>query len=212
MTHDISLWGAGTPRTLRPHWALNELGLDYISHPVYPRSGETKSIDFTELNPGQKVPVLKDGDFTLTESAAIVFYLAEKFSEGQLIPVSGTKDRAECYRWSFYCMMELDAHTMYIIRKHHDLKKLYGEAPAAIKTAKEGYEKQINVAALAFDDGRPYILGNDFSIADLLLTTCIDMSSGRDIGESVKLPGILREYTERIHNRDAYKIAVEANA
>ena len=87
MTSQITLWGAGTPRTLRPHWALHELALEYTHHPIHPRSGETETAEFTKLNPGQKVPVLKDGDFILTESAAMVFYLADKYGNDKIIPL-----------------------------------------------------------------------------------------------------------------------------
>ena len=73
------LWGAGTPRTMRAHWILHELGLSYERRPFGPRSGETQTAEFTKLNPRQKIPVLQDGDFTLAESAAIVTYLADTY-------------------------------------------------------------------------------------------------------------------------------------
>ena len=39
----LVLWGIGTSRTLRAHWALRELGLDYQSRPIQSRTGETKT-------------------------------------------------------------------------------------------------------------------------------------------------------------------------
>ena len=73
------LLGAGTPRTMRAHWALHQLGLSYERRPFGPRTGETQTAEFTKLNPSQKIPVLQDGDFTLAESAAIVTYLADTY-------------------------------------------------------------------------------------------------------------------------------------
>ena len=70
MSENLVLWGVGTPRTLRAHWALHELGLRYTSRPILPRSGETKTPEYTALNPRQKIPLLQDGDFTIGESAA----------------------------------------------------------------------------------------------------------------------------------------------
>jgi glutathione S-transferase len=38
-TGKLVLWGCATPRTLRVHWALHELGLDYRCEPIQPRAG-----------------------------------------------------------------------------------------------------------------------------------------------------------------------------
>src|SRR6187455_213551 len=89
----LVLHGAGTTRTLRAHWTLHELGLDYEAKLVASRSGETQSEAFGRLNPKRKIPVLVDGDFTLTESAAIVTYLGDTYGQGSgLVPSSGTLD------------------------------------------------------------------------------------------------------------------------
>jgi glutathione S-transferase len=151
------LWGAGTPRTMRAHWILHELGLSYERRPFGPRTGETQTVEFTKLNPRQKIPVLQDGDFTLAESAAIVTYLVDTYGTSQdLVPQpAGTRERALYYQWCFYIMTELDAHTLYIIRKHSDLKEIFGEAPNALRAAREGFLKQVGVAAQAPIFARP---------------------------------------------------------
>lgn len=61
-TPDLTLWGAGTSRTIRAHWAMHELGLSYKVKPIGPRTGETKTAEYTRLNPRQKIPLLQDGD------------------------------------------------------------------------------------------------------------------------------------------------------
>ena len=75
-TPNLTLWGVGTSRTIRPHWAMHELGLAYETRPIGPRTGETKTAEYTKLNPRQKIPLLQDGDFRIGESAAIVAYLS----------------------------------------------------------------------------------------------------------------------------------------
>ena len=52
-------------------------------------------------------------------------------------------------------MTELDAQTLYIIRKHTDLKEIYGEAPNSLRTAKEGFLKQVGVAAQTLSSHGP---------------------------------------------------------
>jgi glutathione S-transferase len=60
---------------MRAHWILQEVGLEYERRPIGSRTGETQTEEFTRINPSQKIPVLQDGEFTLTESAAIVTYV-----------------------------------------------------------------------------------------------------------------------------------------
>ena len=72
---NLTLWGATTSRTIRGHWALRELGLDYRCEPILSRNGDTQTARYTALNPRQKIPTLVDDGFVITESAAIVAYL-----------------------------------------------------------------------------------------------------------------------------------------
>jgi GST-like protein len=84
---------------------LEEIGIDYSLLPVDLRKGEQKGDSFRALNPNAKVPVLVDSEgpedqqVTLSESAAILVYLAEK--SGQLLPASGSS-RARVFEQLFF--------------------------------------------------------------------------------------------------------------
>ena len=204
----LTLWGVGTPRTLRAHWILHELGFDYESRPIGSRTGETQTPDYTQLNPRQKIPLLQIEDRTLAESAAIVTHLAETYGlSAGLIPPAASPERAAYYEWCFFTMMELDAHTLYVIRKHVGLAGIYGEAPNAVKAAREGFEKQVHVAHQMLEKGGPFILGATFTGADILLTTCL-VSGDRN---GLRLSGVLRDYMLRTVSRPAYEAAAAAN-
>ena len=96
----LILWGAGTKRTMRAQWILQELGLEYERHPIGSRTGETKRPEFVKLNPREKIPVLQDGALTVTESAAIVTYLGETYGGSTgLVPPVGTPERASKVYW-----------------------------------------------------------------------------------------------------------------
>ena len=69
------------PHVAGPAGALAELNLPYERRPIRPRTGETKTDAFTRLTARQKVPVLQDGDLVLTESAAIVAYLSDRYGQ-----------------------------------------------------------------------------------------------------------------------------------
>ena len=202
------LWGAGTPRTMRAHWMLHELDLAYESRPIGSRTGETQTPEYIRLNPSQKIPVLQEGDFVLSESAAIVNYLAQTYgaSRNLLLPAS-TKERAHYDQWCFFAMMELDANTLYVIRRHEGLKELYGEAPNALKAARESFRTQAQAAAQRLASAGPFVLGERFSGADVLLTTCL---TGAVRGQ-IELPDVLHEYLKRCTAREAYGLAEAAN-
>jgi len=202
------LWGVGTPRTMRAHWMLHELDLAYESRPIGSRTGETQTPEYIRLNPSQKIPVLQDGDFVLSESAAIVNYLAQTYgaSRNLLLPAN-TKERARYDQWCFFVMMELDADTLYVIRRHEGLKELYGEAPNAVKAARDCFRKQAQAAAQRLASTGPFVLGERFSGADVLLTTCLTSA----VRNQIELPDALQKYMERCTARDAYRLAEAAN-
>ena len=193
---------------MRAHWALHELGLDYEPRLVASRSGETATEEFGRLNPKRKIPVLADGDFTLTESAAIVTYLGETYGRGTgLVPDSGTRERARYDEACFFVMMELDAHTLYVVRRHQDMAVLYGEAPNAVREAFAGFDRQVATVEAALGDGRPWLLGDVFTGADILLGTCLEWAGfyGRPLGEG------LAAYRERAQARPAFARAAAIN-
>ena len=204
----ITLWGGATARTLRPHWMLHELGTPYEAKLIGPRTGETQTAEFQALNVKGKIPVLVDDDLVLTESAAIVTYLGDRYGpDTGLVPLPYTTERARYNEWLAYVQMELDAHTLYVVRKHQDLANLYGEAPAAITTAIEGFGKLLGFAEqrLAAHD---YLVGEQFTGADLMLATCLIWAHLYKLD----VPTVLSEYRERITDREAYRRANELNA
>lgn len=202
------LWGVGTSRTLRALWMLTELDLPYEHRRITSRSGETLTPEYTQLNPSQKIPTLQEGDFLLSESAAIVNYLASAYGSAKdLCPPTEPRLRARYDQWCFFCMMELDANTLYVIRKHEDLFKLYGEAPAALQAAREGFARQANAAACRLANGGPYVLGEKFGGADILFTTCLTGAIRRNIA----LPAALQDYLQRVTARPAYQRALQLN-
>ena len=200
----LVLWGGATSRTIRAHWALEELGLEYEAKLIGPRTGATQTPAFRALSIKEKVPVLVDDGLVLTESAAIVTYLGDK--HGGLTPPLGSAERARYYEWMSFILMELDAHTLYVIRKHRDLAALYGEAPVAVEAARQGFEKQIRWAEERLGDA-PYAVGDAFSGADILLVSCLDWA--RAYGFT--LAPALDAYRERHHERPAYRRAAALN-
>jgi glutathione S-transferase len=204
----LVLWGVGTSRTLRAHWALHELGLEYECRPILPRSGETQTSEYTALNPRQKIPLLQDGDFRIAESPAIAAYLSKTYgiTGNALIPTE-PREYATWLEWCFYAATELDATSLYVMRRHGALRHIYGEAPAALESAANYFGMQLRHAEQALQDRRAFLVGGRFTTADILLTTCLDWA----VSYQVPITAGCQAYLERIAARPTYRAAVAAN-
>jgi glutathione S-transferase len=201
------LWGIGTPRTLRPHWMLAELDLDYQSKPILTRSAGMQEPEFRALSEREKIPLLEDGDLILGESAAIALYLADRYRDGPLLtPEIGSRRRALHDEICFFAMTEMDA-LLYVLRRHEGLPGVYGSSDTACAAAREYFLRSIGEIERRLFDGRSYLLGDDFQVADLLVKTCFDWATFSEI----ELPRSLRPYSERLGARPAFNKAMGIN-
>ncbi|MBB5051465.1 glutathione S-transferase [Afipia massiliensis] len=207
---NLTLWGVGTSRTVRPHWALAELGLKYETYAIGPRTGETKTAEYTKLNPRQKVPLLQDGDFAIGESAAIVAYLSQTYStpDKSLIPEE-KQQYAKWLEWCFFIVTELDSTSLYVMRRHsaNALGPIYGVAPEVVAKAGEYFREQLRHVEVALDDGRTFLMGDQFTSADILLTTCLEWAIAYGVG----ICDNAHPYLERIKTRPGYVRGTAAN-
>ena len=207
------LWGIGTPRTLRPHWMLAELGLEYETVEIITRTEGMASPEFRALSERGKIPLYEDGDLMIGESAAIVLFLADHYRGkrigkdlSDLAPATGTLDDARHRELCFFIMTEMDS-ALYVIRRHGGLAEIYGESPVAIQSAKDYFLRSSLEIEHRLSDGRPYLLGEHFSAADLLLKTCLDWSGFVQIA----LPESLTNYSNRLGQRTAFTTAMGIN-
>src|SRR5580698_3406208 len=206
--HKRILWGVGTSRTIRAHWALHELDLPYERRPIQPRTGETETPEFTALSARQKIPLLQDNGLVITESAAIIAYLSDTYGQphNRLVP-DDTRERARCLEWCFFVISELDATSLYVMRRHGDLRHIYGEAPQANAAAAEYFQQQMRTVERALEADPHYILGDRFTAADILLSTCVTWAVRYGVSVS---DGALA-YNAGITAREAYIKAAVSN-
>ena len=208
MSKNRILWGVGTSRTIRAHWALIELNLSYKTEIIRTRTTETETAAFKSVNPRQKIPVLQDGTLTMGESAAIVTYLAESYSTEQvnLVP-DNPKARAKYFEWMSFICMELDATSLYVLRRHWSLPEIYGDSPVANKASEEYFNRMITAADKLTNPKQKYLLETGFSGVDILMTTTLKWA----IDYNQKIPTNFMEYLDHMVNRPGYIAALEAN-
>jgi len=97
----MKLYEFGPTRSIRVRWTLQELGVDFEPVRVNLLTGEHQRPEFLKINPAGKIPVLVDGDLVLTESVAIVLYLADKYSHKGLTHTD-LNERAQVNRWLLF--------------------------------------------------------------------------------------------------------------
>ncbi|MDQ7250428.1 glutathione S-transferase family protein [Dongia sedimenti] len=160
----IELHAFATPNSVKVVIALEELRFAYELSPVNVRKGEQKQETFVDLNPNGKVPVLVDdldGErFVLTESAAILVYLAEK--SGKLLPKSGTA-RARVFEQLFF-----HASALSPAFGNAGFFKRSSPQPQAIAEARFISEAERILCLLdAKLTDQAFAAGDDFTIADI---------------------------------------------
>jgi len=191
----MKLYEFGPTRSLRARWTLQELGVDFEPVKVNILQGELVRPEFRRLNPACKLPVLVDGDFVLTESAAIVLYLAEKYPERHLIP-SDLMERAEMYRWLMFTVTELE-QPLWRMTRHRSLYPEAERLPGDIAIASREF-RQMAAVLDAHMQGREFVAGNSCTVADFVLAYTLDW--GNEVGLLDQAPGLVA-YMERMYAR-----------
>jgi glutathione S-transferase len=208
MSEERIVWGIGTSRTIRAHWAMIELAMDYRVEVVRTRTPDTETPHFVALNPRGKIPVLQDGPIIIAESAAIVMHLGETYRDGATVLVPTDRaERAKYMEWMSFICMELDATSLYVLRRHWSLPQIYGESPVAIKASEEYFTRMINAAAKLIDTDQPYMMGQNFSGIDILMTTTLDWA----IKYNQPLPAVFQAYFDRLSKRPGWIAAYALN-
>jgi glutathione S-transferase len=195
MEKSMRLYEFGPTRSTRARWMLQELGLDFEPVTVNLAAGEQRRPEFLRVNPAGKLPVLVDDGVVLTESVAIVLYLAEKYPGKGFFPADA-RQRAQVNRWLLFAATELEQPLWRILRH----TRLYPEnlrLPADIALARQDF---IDMARVLDEhmQGRRYVVGDTATAADIVCAYTLDWAN-----ELQLLDGFpqLVEYMERMYAR-----------
>lgn len=139
-------------------WTLEEIGEPYELVYVDIQAGAQKQGDVAAKNPMGKVPVLTDGDATVTEVAAIALYLADRYASGRLAPRLDDPRRGTYFRWTLFAPSVIEPGAMAKLNKweYRAGQAGWGEFDAMLQTID---------AAIA---PGPFLLGEQFTIADVV--------------------------------------------
>lgn len=164
--NNITLYGIPNTRSTRVAWALAEAGIDDYQFSVVDfKSGEQLGDAFRQLNPGCKIPVLVHDELVLTESAAIVNYVANQFCP-ELMP-SSAAEKAHYDRWCYFVLSELE-QGLWTIGKHKFALPEEHRVEGIFETASWEFQKALSLLSEGLGE-KTFILGEQFSGADILI-------------------------------------------
>ncbi|WP_405401934.1 glutathione S-transferase family protein [Paracoccus sp. Ld10] len=187
--------GTAKSRALRVLWMLEELGQPYEHIPANPRSDGV-----AQFNPAGKVPVLIDDGTPITDSTAILTYLADR--HGDLTHPAGTLDRARQDSLTQFLLDEFDA-ALWLAARHSFVLPEEMRLGAIKNTLRWEFEASQKTLVHRMADG-PYLMGDRMTVPDLILTHCLDWAL------SARFPVVehrLTEYLDRTRQRPAYQRA-----
>ena len=188
--------GRGETKDLRAQWALEELGLPYRVHALDHTAGELDGDVYTRISPFRQAPVIDDDGFVVTESAAIVLYLAEK--AGKLIP-GDVQGRTRVVQWCFAAVgtVEPTLTCLDVIEIFDSDKSAYKVGAEVRKLAGRwlgGVERRL--------DGREWIACADFTVADIMMAGVLRTIRKTELMNP--FPKV-RSYYERCRARPAWE-------
>jgi glutathione S-transferase len=189
----MKLYEFAFTRSIRARWMLQELGVDFEPISVNLFAGEASRPEFLKLNPAAKIPVLVDGDLVLTESAAILLYLGEKYR--RFLPTD-TRGRAEVNRWLLFTVTELE-QPLWRIAKNKNLYPEERRLAADIPLASEDFRRMADVAEKHMQ-GREFVVGDDVTVADFVLAYTLDWAN--EVKLLDRCPQLIA-YMERMYAR-----------
>jgi glutathione S-transferase len=195
----ITLYHHPFSRAAGTIWALEEVGEPYELKFVDIMKGEQKAPDIVAINPMGKLPILTDGDAVVTESAAIGLYLADRYAAGRLAPRLDDPQRATYLRWSLFAPSVIEPGSLAKLSKW-DFKP--GQAGWG------DFDTMLKAIETALD-GRDFILGDTFSMADVIFGGTLRYMLRFEMIEPRPL---FTAYADRLGQRPALQRADARNA
>jgi len=195
METTMKLYEFGPTRSIRARWVLQELGVEFEAVTINMLKGEHRNPEFLALNPAGKLPVLVDDDLILTESVAIVLYLAEKYPDKHLIPTT-LAERAQLNRWLLFTTTELE-QPLWRMARHTNLYPKEKRIPEEIAIARDDFLQMAPILDQHMHD-RQFVVGNSVTVGDFVLAYTLDWA--KEVNLLEQLPR-LESYLENMYTR-----------
>ena len=198
MSDEIVFYHNPQSRSQMVHWMLEEVGAPYRAHLMKWETQDAKTPEFLAINPMGKIPVIQHRGATVTETAAIIAYLADAFPQAGLAPEPGSPERGSYYRWLFFAAGCVEPALL-------DAMSPRG-APANSRAAGYGsYDAVVDTLRQVLG-ARAWVAGERFSAADLYVAAELGFMSLFG-APRIKGDAVFEAYLARCTDREGYRRA-----
>ena len=177
-------------RSARVLWLLEEVGQPYDLTVM--KGDDRKTDEHRRRHPLGRVPVLEDDEGFLFESAALCLQIADLYPDAQLNWPLATHERGLVYQWTVFAMSELEPAILEVRRNREDNPEHAQAGAERFTTAAAAIEHAL--------DGQEYLVGERFSVADLVCGAVLIFARSTDLTDD--MPNI-NAYLERLEARPA---------
>jgi glutathione S-transferase len=196
----VRILGRGTSGNVQKVvWLMEELAQPYTREDYGRQFNNTQTEDYLRLNPSGKVPTLVDGEAVVWESNTILRYLCSRSTGGAALYPTEPAARSQVERWMDWQLASLNGPYLGVFRES---KKKEEERAAGFAADLKELGAQLELLEKG-TAGRPWLAGENFSIADICLGPIVD----RALSFPVALPAVpgVRAWHAKITARAAYQ-------
>jgi glutathione S-transferase len=189
---------------LAAHIALEEAGTEYTVVRVNFSNSEQRSPEYLAVNPKGRVPALITDDGTLTETPAILAYIAQRYPQANLAPLDDPFAFARVQAFNSYL-----CSTVHVAHAHRVRGTRWADDPTAIEAMKRKVPESVGAAFVLIEDDMlkgPWVMGKRYTICDPYLFTLAEWLDGDGV-DLTKLPRVI-DHRTRMYERPAVKRAI----
>jgi glutathione S-transferase len=193
------IYGIKDSTAFRTLWMAEELGIEYEQVPLDFSKGEHKTPEYLKINPNAVVPSLVEDDgFAIWESMAISFYLCDRYKPELL--GKDSMERGQAIQWSMWMSEAIDDHLRTALTE-----KFYGQKRQEVIDMHFARLDRAFPILEAHLDGKQFMLGDTFSVADVNAGALLDWAPPIDY-DLGKFPNVKRFFDAMVA-RPAYQKA-----
>jgi glutathione S-transferase len=201
----LKLYYAPGTCALASHIALEEVGANYEAIRLNFKNDEQKKPDYLKINPKARVPTLVTDRGALTETPALLIYIAQSFPAAKLAPLDDPFALAKVQAFNSYL-----CSTVHVAHAHRMRGTRWTDDAAAIESMKKKVPQTVGECFALIEremfEG-PWVMGKDYTVADGYLFTLTQWlgGDGVDIDKTPKIA----EHFRRVGERPAVRKAVD---
>lgn len=202
----MRLYHCADARSLRPLWALEEMGLPYdlVLLPFPPR---LRAKEYLTINPLGTIPYFEDGATRMTESSGILAYLVERYGPTPLRVTPEEADFGAWLNWLYFSDATLTFPQTLVLR-YTQLEPPERRVAQVVEDYSKWFAGRLRAVDAALNDGREHLVAGRFTIADIAIAYALHLADTlapiRD-----RIVGPTRDYLDRMRTRPGFLRAQE---